>query len=115
MDTSKRPNMAFRLPILPAERAEPRPPPPRIEGLPISAPKPPWLRVGVRGGARYAQVKEPLRQLQLHTVCEEAHCPNVAECWGGGTATVMLMGDTCTRGCRFCNVKTAAHPPALDP
>jgi lipoic acid synthetase len=48
-------------------------------------------------------------------VCEEAHCPNVGECWGGGTATVMLMGDTCTRGCRFCQVRTAARPPALDP
>ena len=55
-----------------------------------------------------------MRGLRLHTVCEEAHCPNVAECWGGGTATVMLMGDVCTRGCRFCNVKTAAHPPPLD-
>ncbi|HLE47842.1 MAG TPA: lipoyl synthase, partial [Candidatus Thermoplasmatota archaeon] len=50
----------------------------------------------------------------LHTVCEEAHCPNVAECWGGGTATFMLMGDTCTRGCRFCAV-TSGKPGALDP
>jgi lipoic acid synthetase len=84
-------------------------------GLPIDAPKPPWLRVAVPGGDRYQRVRETLRRLQLHTVCEEAHCPNVAECWGGGTATVMLMGDTCTRGCRFCNVKTASHPPPLDP
>jgi lipoic acid synthetase len=71
--------------------------------------------VGVPGGERYGQVRETLRGLQLHTVCAEAHCPNVAECWGGGTATVMLMGDTCTRGCRFCQVKTSARPPALDP
>jgi lipoic acid synthetase len=71
--------------------------------------------VGLPGGERYGQVRDTLRGLKLHTVCAEAHCPNVAECWGGGTATVMLMGDTCTRGCRFCQVKTAARPPPLDP
>jgi len=86
----------------------------RATGLPINARKPGWLRVGVPGGERYGRVRDTLRGLQLHTVCAEAHCPNVAECWGGGTATVMLMGDTCTRGCRFCQVKTAARPPALD-
>jgi len=87
----------------------------REGGLAIDARKPPWLRVGVPGGERYQRVRETLRGLRLHTVCQEAHCPNVAECWGGGTATVMLMGDVCTRGCRFCNVKTSAHPPPLDP
>ncbi len=87
----------------------------RAHGLPINARKPSWLRVGVPGGERYGRVRDTLRGLSLHTVCAEAHCPNVAECWGGGTATVMLMGDTCTRGCRFCQVKTAARPPALDP
>jgi lipoic acid synthetase len=87
----------------------------RASGQPIRGKKPSWLRVNVPGGDRYLRVKETLRTLRLHTVCEEAHCPNVAECWGGGTATVMLMGDVCTRGCRFCNVKTAAHPPPLDP
>ena len=87
----------------------------KVGGLPTGVKKPPWLRVGVPGGERYQRVRETLRTLRLHTVCQEAHCPNVAECWGGGTATVMLMGDVCTRGCRFCNVKTAAHPPALDP
>jgi len=87
----------------------------RERGLPRDARKPSWLRVDVPGGERYQQVKETLRGLRLHTVCAEAHCPNVAECWGGGTATVMLMGDVCTRGCRFCHVKTAAQPPALDP
>jgi lipoic acid synthetase len=86
----------------------------RATGMPVSARKPGWLRVGVPGGERYQRVRETLRGLRLHTVCQEAHCPNVAECWGGGTATVMLMGDVCTRGCRFCNVKTAAHPPPLD-
>jgi lipoic acid synthetase len=87
----------------------------RAAGMPASAPKPPWLRVSVPGGERYQRVRETMGSLQLHTVCQEAHCPNVAECWGCGTATVMLMGDVCTRGCRFCNVKTAAHPPPLDP
>jgi lipoic acid synthetase len=87
----------------------------KARGLPVSARKPSWLRVGVGGGERYQRVKETLRTLRLHTVCQEAHCPNVAECWGGGTATVMLMGDVCTRGCRFCHVKTSAHPPPLDP
>jgi lipoic acid synthetase len=87
----------------------------REGGIPIDARKPGWLRVAVPGGARYQRVRDTLRTLRLHTVCEEAHCPNVGECWGGGTATVMLMGDFCTRGCRFCNVKTAARPPPLDP
>lgn len=87
----------------------------KARGLPREARKPPWLKVPMPGGARYQQVKETLRGLSLHTVCQEASCPNVGECWGGGTATVMLMGDVCTRGCRFCHVKTAARPPALDP
>ena len=84
-------------------------------GIPVDARKPRWLRVPVPGGERYQRVKETLKTLRLHTVCEEAHCPNVGECWGGGTATVMLMGDVCTRGCRFCHVKTSGRPPALDP
>ncbi|HZY05911.1 MAG TPA: lipoyl synthase [Anaeromyxobacteraceae bacterium] len=87
----------------------------RSHGVPIDARKPSWLRVGVPGGERYRSVRETLKGLSLHTVCEEAHCPNVAECWGGGTATVMLMGDTCTRGCRFCHVKASGRPPPLDP
>ncbi len=87
----------------------------RARGIPRDARKPSWLRVPMPGGERYQKVKETLRGLELHTVCQEASCPNVGECWGGGTATVMLMGDVCTRGCRFCHVKTAAHPPPLDP
>jgi lipoic acid synthetase len=86
----------------------------RARGVPREARKPRWLRVGVPGGERYRTVKETLKRLRLHTVCEEASCPNVGECWGGGTATVMLMGDVCTRGCRFCNVRTSAHPRPLD-
>lgn len=71
--------------------------------------KPSWLRVTTAGGPRYAQAKGTLRQLKLHTVCEEAHCPNLGECWGQGTATVLVLGDVCTRGCRFCAV-TSGHP-----
>ena len=77
-------------------------------------PKPEWLRVRMPGGGRYEQVKRTLRELNLHTVCEEASCPNLGECWGGGTATVMLMGDVCTRGCRFCDVSSGIPAP-LDP
>jgi lipoyl synthase len=87
----------------------------RARGIPREARKPSWLKVPIPGGERYQKVKETLRGLRLHTVCEEASCPNVGECWGGGTATVMLMGDVCTRGCRFCHVKTSAQPPPLDP
>jgi lipoic acid synthetase len=78
-------------------------------------PKPSWLKVRAPGGENYLKLKEMLRNRRLATVCEEAHCPNMGECWGGGTATIMVMGDTCTRGCRFCNVKTARRPGALDP
>ncbi len=77
--------------------------------------KPEWLKIRPPGGESYLQIKELLRERRLHTVCEEARCPNVAECWASGTATFMLGGDTCTRACRFCAVKTARKPPALDP
>ncbi|MBI4124549.1 MAG: lipoyl synthase [Deltaproteobacteria bacterium] len=78
-------------------------------------PKPSWLKVKVPGGPSYQRIKETLRTRRLHTVCEEAHCPNIGECWDGGTATFMIMGDTCTRGCRFCAVKTARQGLPLDP
>lgn len=87
----------------------------KARGIPREAKKPAWLKVPLPGGERYRRVRETLRGLALHTVCQEANCPNVGECWSGGTATVMLMGDVCTRGCRFCHVKTAARPPPLDP
>lgn len=77
--------------------------------------KPPWLKVPVPGGERYNRIRSTLRGRHLHTVCEEAHCPNVGECWGEGTATFMIMGDLCTRGCRFCAVKTARRGSPLDP
>jgi lipoic acid synthetase len=79
-----------------------------------TARKPNWLRVKYPSGDNYEKIKGRLRSHSLHTVCEEAHCPNVAECWGGGTATFMLMGDTCTRGCRFCMVKSGNPHGTLD-
>jgi lipoyl synthase len=68
--------------------------------------KPDWLRVSLPIGDEYERVRNKVNALGLHTVCKEAACPNVAECWGAGTATIMILGDLCTRGCRFCNVKT---------
>ncbi len=76
--------------------------------------KPAWLRVRPPAGENYVHLKTLFRSLDLHTVCEEARCPNVAECWGGGTVTIMLMGDTCTRGCRFCAVKSGNPHGVLD-
>ncbi len=78
------------------------------------APKPPWLKVRAPGGEAYTQLKKTFRELDLHTVCEEARCPNVGECWTEGTATVMLLGDVCTRGCRFCAVTTGNPRGAVD-
>ncbi|XP_074269925.1 lipoyl synthase 2, mitochondrial [Silene latifolia] len=83
-------------------------------------PKPKWMKEAIPGGEKYTKIKKKLRDLKLHTVCEEAKCPNLGECWSGGetgtaTATIMILGDTCTRGCRFCNVKTSRTPPPPDP
>ena len=82
--------------------------------------KPDWLRTQLPSGEEFTDVRETLRERNLHTVCEEANCPNLGECWsgrgcsGGGTATFMLMGDRCSRGCNFCDVKTGGMEP-LDP
>ncbi|KAG9027839.1 hypothetical protein FRB95_007349 [Tulasnella sp. JGI-2019a] len=87
---------------------------------------PAHLKTSIPTGASFSKIKKDLRGLGLHTVCEEARCPNIGDCWGGtpgateeenkrkATATIMLMGDTCTRGCRFCSVKTSRAPPPLD-
>ena len=76
--------------------------------------KPDWIRVKAPGSAAHAATARIVRAHGLHTVCEEAACPNVAECWAKGHATFMIMGDTCTRACAFCNVRTGL-PGALDP
>lgn len=75
--------------------------------------KPSWLRARAPGGAGYQRLKNILGEHRLHTVCEEASCPNLGECWARGVATIMILGDTCTRACGFCNVKTG-RPAALD-
>ncbi len=76
--------------------------------------KPDWIRVRAPSGVGYSRTKTLLREAELTTVCEEASCPNMGECWEQGHATMMIMGDTCTRGCTFCNVATG-RPEALDP
>jgi len=76
--------------------------------------KPEWLKVRLPHGENYEHVLGEVRRLQLHTVCQEAMCPNIGECWGAGTATIMILGDTCTRGCHFCNVKTGSPKGEVD-
>ncbi len=76
--------------------------------------KPPWLKVRLPSGESYEHVLSEVRRLDLHTVCQEAMCPNIGECWGAGTATIMILGDTCTRGCHFCNVKTGSPKGEVD-
>ena len=68
--------------------------------------KPEWLKVKLPGAGEFPEVKSILRHHHLHTVCEEAHCPNLGECWGSGTATIMILGEICTRSCKFCATKT---------
>lgn len=77
------------------------------------SPRPDWLRVRLPGGENYTRLKSVMREHNLNTVCEEARCPNVAECWGQGTATFMILGEICTRACGFCAVTTGL-PTTLD-
>ena len=74
---------------------------------------PPWLKVAMPGSPRYLELKQLMRGHQLNTVCEEAHCPNIGECWGRGTATFMILGDICTRRCHYCAV-TTGRPQGVD-
>ena len=76
--------------------------------------KPDWLRAKVPGGEGYLKLKALIDEHRLHTVCQEASCPNMGECWSRGTATIMILGDTCTRSCGFCNVKTGRPKPVDD-
>ncbi len=80
---------------------------------PIREPRPDWLKVKIPTGETFHHLKQLMRSKSLHTVCEEARCPNMAECWNAGTATFMILGDTCTRSCGFCAVKTG-RPTVLD-
>jgi lipoic acid synthetase len=84
------------------------------EGLPLAGPRPSWLRVRLSHGENYLRLRKLVRSQRLHTVCESAACPNIGECWDRGTATFMLLGNTCTRSCGFCDVHTG-RPLPLDP
>lgn len=77
--------------------------------------KPEWLKIKPPAGTKFQEIKETLASLQLHTVCQESHCPNMSECWSSGTATFMVLGDTCTRACKFCAVKTGFPASPVDP
>ncbi|MBL8981472.1 MAG: lipoyl synthase [Gemmatimonadetes bacterium] len=85
----------------------------RKRAVPLPERKPPWLKVKAPGGANYIRLKGLMRELKLNTVCEEAHCPNVGECWEHGTATFMILGDVCTRNCAYCAVNHG-RPPVYD-
>lgn len=74
--------------------------------------KPDWLKIRVPAGKEYLGVKEIVNRHKLHTICTSGSCPNMCDCWGRGTATLMILGDICTRSCRFCNVKTGKPMPA---
>lgn len=91
---------------------------PKIKSPVPAPPRPDWLKVAFTDtsspSSPYKQISDNLSKLSLNTVCEEASCPNIGECWSGGTGTIMLLGDTCTRGCMFCDVKTAPTPPPPD-
>lgn len=77
--------------------------------------KPEWLAIKPASTEKYKEIKETISTLGLHTVCTEANCPNITECWSGGTATFMVLGELCTRGCRFCNVLKSAKGANIDP
>ena len=93
--------MSRVIPLKPATPAQPR------------LPKPDWLKVRAPGSPRYLRLKGLMRELNLHTVCEEAQCPNIGECWNHGTATFMILGDVCTRACSYCAV-SHGRPAAVD-
>ncbi|MGH7685963.1 MAG: lipoyl synthase [Candidatus Dormibacteria bacterium] len=101
------------IPLRPADTPAQRPAHQRLlpEGVDR---RPPWLTVKLPMGAGYARIKTIMRGLELNTVCEEARCPNIAECWGHGTATFMILGDVCTRACAFCAVKSGKRGGDVD-
>ncbi|MBI3939253.1 MAG: lipoyl synthase [Acidobacteria bacterium] len=98
---------------------EDRPPLPHLPGPPepVRRRHPDWLKVRIPGAGHYGRLKSLMRELNLHTVCEDALCPNVGECWGRGVATFMILGDVCTRACRYCAVRSGkpAKPDWQEP
>lgn len=89
--------------------------PSALSRLPDAGRKPDWLRVRLPTGAKFQEIRDIVRSHKLSTVCAESKCPNIAECWGRGTATLMLMGSVCTRACKFCSVSTGNPQGWLDP
>lgn len=85
--------------------------PHQVETYPRPKRRPEWIKVRAPSGDTYEWLRGMMRSKALHTVCEEAHCPNMGECWGSGTATFLMLGDTCTRSCRFCDIKTGRPGP----
>src|ERR1700760_808207 len=83
------------------------------EAPPSAAQKPSWLKMKMPGGEGYASLLRLVNEQRLHTVCQSAKCPNMGECWSAGTATLMILGDVCTRSCGFCHIATG-RPPTLD-
>ena len=80
-------------------------------GRGASGPKPPWLKARAPGGATYNRLRTLMRSEELHTVCEEAHCPNIGECWNRGTATFLILGKVCTRACGYCQIASGRPQP----
>src|SRR5690554_1427073 len=76
--------------------------------------KPDWLKISLPQGKEYLNVRDVIARKKLHTICVSGKCPNMSECWGRGTATFMILGDICTRACRFCNVKTGSPGGIVD-
>ena len=103
------------IPLRPAGQRLPDERPRHLRLLPEGVERrPEWLRVRPPGGEGYARLHGLMRELQLNTVCEDAQCPNIAECWGHGTATFMILGDVCTRACAFCAVKSGRRGGDVD-
>src|SRR5688500_1555463 len=95
--------LSLNLPVLPHEPA----------GSPTPGRKPPWLKMKMPGGEQFSKLFNLVNDKKLHTVCQSAKCPNMGECWAAGTATLMILGDVCTRSCGFCHIATG-RPPTLD-
>ena len=115
MSNFKEPHVIEKNAILPDRSDQERPLAPSEARKVLPLRKPEWLKIRPPSGENYTEIKKLLRERNLHTVCEEARCPNVAECWSGGTATFMLGSEVCTRACRFCAIQTSRRPPPLDP
>lgn len=102
-------------PKLPAYQPHPASPAGRARQGGVQGPKPSWLKIKIQTGPTFNKVKRLVRELNLHTICAEGHCPNIYECWSQGTATFMILGDVCTRRCGFCAVATGLPPAPPDP